>query len=276
MLRFSRLLILSLSLTGCMSLLYAPRIPMRKIYDPQQLNMNFENIEFDNADGTRVSAWWFPAKKQPAKGTFVFFHGNGENMTTHFLALSWLPDAGYNYFIFDYPGYGVSPGVPSPDNVLSAGIAAIQWVHDNKDPSPLIVYGQSLGGNIAHRSVLDLKDKISFRCLILDGTFLSYRGIAREKFSEHWFLWPLQPIAWLLMSDTYAPKEIDKRAPIPLLVVHGMKDKVVDPEFGDELFTKAPDPKLQWKIENGHHGDNFFGANEQNRQRLLDYLAGLN
>jgi fermentation-respiration switch protein FrsA (DUF1100 family) len=182
---------------------------------------------------------------------------------------------GYNYFIFDYPGYGVSEGDPSPYANLMASHAAVEWIHDHKDPKPLIIYGQSLGGNIAHRTVLDLKDKIPFKALILDGTFLSYRSIAWRKASDIWFLWPFQPLAWLLMSDTYAPKDLASRAPVPLLVIHGQMDNVVPPVCGEEVYEQSPEPKEIWRIENGKHGDTFWSNNHIYRQKLMDYLAAL-
>lgn len=263
------------ALTACMSVVYSPRVPRTKFYDPKQVELSYEDVDFYNADGTLLAGWWFDSKTKPAKGTVVFFHGNGENLTTHFLSMSWLPAEGYNYFIFDYPGYGVSDGVPSPDTVLSSGKAAIQWVHDNKDSSPLIIYGQSLGGNIAHRAVLDMKDQIAIKALILDGTFLSYRSVGRDVLSRHWLTWLFQPLGWLLMSDTYAPKDLARRGTIPLLVMHGQKDSVVMPKFGEQLYNESPEPKTFWKIEKGHHGDSFWGDNKEYRQKLLDFLAGI-
>lgn len=260
-------------LAGCTSLLYVGRVPAKKFYDPSVLGLKQEEIEFADKDGTRLHGWWFSSKTQPSKGTVVFFHGNGENLTTHFISLSWMPAEGYNYFIFDYPNYGVSEGDPSPYSTVMSGHAALEWVHDNKDDRPLIVYGHSLGGNVAHRTVLDMKDKLPIRALVLDGTFLSYRSIARKKASENALLWLLQPVAWLIMSDRYAPENIEKRAPIPLLVIHGQKDTMVPPQFGEDIFEKSAEPKEIWRIEEGEHGDTFWKHQKQYRQKFLDYLS---
>lgn len=257
---------------ACSSLLYYPRENRGFFYDPKKFGLSQEEVVFRGKDGLELHGWWFAASAQPAKGTLVFFHGNAENISTHFLNFSWLPEKGYNYFIFDYPDYGKSTGQPSPESTVQAGQAALAWVHENKDKGPLFVYGQSLGGNIAFRAVLDVKDRIPIRALILDGTFLSYRSIARQKASESYLLWLLQPIAWLAMSDRYAPADIEKRVPIPLLVIHGQKDKVIDPKFGEEIFAKSPEPKEIWRIEEGQHGDTFFAHQKQYRQKLLDFM----
>jgi uncharacterized protein len=260
------------SSVACSSFIYFPREPKKKFYDPSQVGLKQEEVEFENSEGTRIHGWWFESKTQPSKGTVIFFHGNAENLTTHFLSMAWLPAEGYNYFIFDYPGYGVSEGKPTPYTALISGRAALHWVHDHKDQRPLIVYGQSLGGNVAFRALLDTKDTIPYRALILDGTFLSYRSVARQKASESWVLWLFQPFVWLSMNDTYAPHDLEKRAPVPLLVIHGQKDPVIHPKYGEEIFAKSPEPKQIWRIENGRHGDSFWGNNKPYRQKLLDFL----
>lgn len=267
--------VLSFGLLGCTSILYYPRSAKTKFYDPSKLNLNPEDVEIVNSEGTGIHAWWFNAATQPAKGTVVFFHGNAENLTSHFLTLSWLPAEGYNYLIWDYPGYGVSQGDPSPRANAISGAAILDWVHKNKDDRPLIVYGQSLGGNVAMKVVLDKKEDIPIKALIVDGTFRSYRGIARGKVSENWVTWILQPVAWLVMSDAYAPEHLEKIAPIPFLVIHGQRDSVVRPQFGDEIFELAAEPKQQWKIPEGFHNDTFWRHDKVYRKKLVEYLESL-
>ncbi|PIS10473.1 MAG: phospholipase [Bdellovibrio sp. CG10_big_fil_rev_8_21_14_0_10_47_8] len=259
--------------TSCTSIFYYPRIPDRKFYDPKQAGLIQEEIYFEDEDHHRLHGWWFQATKEPNLGTLVFFHGNAENITTHFLQFTWLPAKGYSYFIFDYPGYGESQGGPSPKTNLMAGKAALQWVHQNKDARPLIVYGQSLGGNIALKTVLELRDHVPLRNLILDSTFLSYRSVARTKASEHWLTWLFQPLAWLVMSDSYAPEHIERVSPIPALVIHGQKDLVIDPKFGEEIYEKLAEPKEIWRIESGTHGNVFWTDGQSYRQKFIDYLA---
>jgi hypothetical protein len=261
---------------GCTSIFYYPRIKNSKFYDPIKVGLIQEEVEIDTELGTRVHAWWFSSAKNPAKGTVIFFHGNAENLTTHFLSLSWLPAEGYNYLIWDYPGYGVSEGEPTPKNNVIAAHAVLKWVNKNKDNSPLIIYGQSLGGNIAMKAVLDMKDQLPIKALVVDGSFRSYRSIARKKASESWLLWLFQPIAWLVMSDQYAPDNLKEFAPIPLLVIHGQQDPVVPPQFGDDIFSKASEPKQIWRIEDGYHGDTFWRHDKVYRKKFTDYLSSLN
>ncbi|UPT75824.1 MAG: lysophospholipase [Elusimicrobiota bacterium] len=69
---------------------------------------------------------WFPAQNGPARGTIVHFHGNGENMTSHYLFVYWLALERWNVFTFDYRGYGASGGEKSIAGSVADGAAAIK------------------------------------------------------------------------------------------------------------------------------------------------------
>ena len=154
-------------------------------------------------------------------------------------------------------------------------MAAIQWVHDNKDSGPLWIYGQSLGGAVAMRAVLELKNKVPIKVMIADGTFDSYEGIARMKLAENWVTWILQPLAYVLMSDRWAPKKVDQLSPIPLIVIHGELDPVIPYRAGQKVFADAKDPKAFIDVPQGHHGDLFWVESGKYRKVLLDEAARL-
>lgn len=243
------------------------------ILDPAKFNLNPKEVEFETDEKIKIKAWLFETKNPKPKGNIVFFHGNGENISTHFLNFSWILEESYNYLIFDYPSYGFSEGEATPKTCVSSGKAAIQWVHTKYPNLPLIVYGQSLGGNIAFRSVLDILGEVKPNLLVIDSSFLSYRSMARQKASESWLLWLLQPVAWLIMSDQYAPKKIDQLSPIPLLVIHGDQDTVVPFKNGEEIFSLSKDPKEFWIIPEGQHTDIFWAHKKIYRKKFVDYLA---
>lgn len=259
--------------TGCSHLLYYPMQGHR--YTPDQVQLKYEEVQFNDESGNSISGWWIPASTEEVKGTFIFFHGNAENMSTHFMSLKWLPEQGYNYFIFDYPGYGKSTGTPSPYSTLKSGQAALQWVHKNKDPNPLIIYGNSLGGIVALRTALDLKKEIPILAFIADDTFSSYHRVARIKLSKHWLTWLFQPLAYVVLSDKWAPDPVSDLSPIPLLVIHGDSDNTVETVNGEKLFAEAAQPKEFWLKKDGHHGDTFWRHNFIYRTKVLEWIRSV-
>ncbi len=270
---------------GCTNLLYAPD---NHLYvNTEKLPIKPEQVDFSARVGDKVvtsAGWYFHASieklkvKQP-KATIVYFHGNGQNRSAHFFGLYWLVNEGYDLFIFDYPGYGDVGGRPTPENTVAVGKAAIQWVQQKYSHLPLVVYGQSLGGAVAMRAVIELKSEGALmpKLVVADSTFLSYRGAARKVLSNHWLTWLLQPVGWLVMSDKHAPGErVKEISPVPLLVIHSKKDQVVDYSLGEEVFHAAFEPKEFWPLETGRHIETFSSADakysSQTRQKFLDYL----
>ena len=74
---------------------------------------------------------------------------------------------------------------------------------------------------MALRSVLDKKDEVPIRHLVVDSSFSSFQSIGRQKLSLSWLTWPFQFLPYLLLSDRYAPKDLSPISPIPVLVIHG-------------------------------------------------------
>lgn len=243
-------------------------------FNPAKIPLKYDDVFIPGPDGHKIHAWYFPAEGT-SKGTFLFFHGNAENLTSHFMGMYWLPSEGYSYLIFDYPGYGTSDGKPTPESTVETGKAALHWLVEHKQPGPLFLYGQSLGGNVALRVALETKNEIPLKAIIIDGSFLSYRGIASAMMAKNWFTWPLQPVAYLLMNDKYAPGDIGDLSPTPILVIHGEKDQVIPVEQGRKLFAKAKEPKQLWLLRYGQHGNSFFTEDGRYRELFLDYLKKL-
>jgi len=263
-------LILFLFTASCGHLFYYPD-QKTVFFDPHKMGLDYEDIYFQNHENKRMHAWWLPAKKN--KATIVFFHGNAQNLTSHFAYLAWLVQKDYNLFVFDYPGYGKSEGEPSAYDNVQTGIKAIEWVAANKDSRPLVLYGASLGGNILMRTAYELKEKNYIAALVADSTFPSYQNIGKKKLSYSWLTWLFQPLAYVLVSDRWAIDDrLSKMPNYPKLVIHGQKDMVVEPEFGDEIFKKFSEPKTMIRIPEGRHTDAYFAHDLIYRQQLLDWL----
>lgn len=218
---------------------------------------------------------WFPAQNGPSKGVIVHFHGNGENMTSHYLFVYWLALERYDVFTFDYRGYGASEGEKSLSGSVEDGIAALRVARGRAGGSRdrLIVMGQSLGGALALAS-LDRDGGEGVRGVILDSTFASYRDVARDKLRQWWLTWPLQyPLTWFLVSDRWAPKRlIARRKPVPLLMLHALGDPVVPYAQGRALYDLAPGPKEFWKLDSQGHTEAFFALGPKYRPPLVAWL----
>lgn len=262
------LLILSFSLSGCVSSPFY--YPDHVVYNtPANAGLKFENVVFASSDGTRLTGWFIPAtgyqNPKNAKGTVVHFHGNAQNMSAHWQFVAWLPQRGFNVFVFDYRGYGASQGSPEPKGVFEDSNAALNYVRSRKDidSERLIIIGQSLGGTNAI-AVVGSGNRAGVKAIAIEATFSSYSSIANDKI----------PGAGALVDNTYSAENyVANLAPIPLLLVHGTSDPVVPYAHSLRLLDKAHEPKTMVTVVGGGHVEALtprFGGKYQ--EALLDFF----
>ncbi|WP_081111756.1 alpha/beta hydrolase [Bdellovibrio bacteriovorus] len=265
-------IVMTLTLSGCGHLFYYPTQYM--YVDLKKVDPKPEQVEFKNQDGKKLIGWYFKGADKP-KAKILFFHGNAENISSHFLMLHWILKHGYDYFIFDYPGYGGSEGEPTQKSTTEAGQMALEWLSKKSPQVPLVVFGQSLGGNIALYTAAQNQGKIPLCLVAVESTFKSYKKVGQRLLAGRWWTWPLQWVPLVTVGESYsATDRIDKISPTPLLVMHGDADRVVPLSNGEDVFNAAKEPKEFWRVPNGLHIRAFFGSDGADFQkRFLDKLA---
>ncbi len=265
-------------LPACTSVFYQPDSYMH--YPPEKLGLKKNEITFPSKDGTKLIAWILEPAVGPVKGTILQFHGNGENISSHYTLLAWLVRKGYRIFTFDYRGYGGSEGDPAPKGVYEDGLTALNEAWRRYGPSAkpkekFILFGQSLGGAIAMRVLDDFKDRDSIPLVVMDSTFLSYKKVANRKLRESWLTWLFSPLGYILVSDEYSAKDSASKQKGRLLVIHDKRDPIVAFEFGQELYDLAMGPKDFWVLDQGRHIGVFYEDNQKERERFSTYLEAL-
>ena len=258
-----------LLLTGCVSSPFY--YPDHAVYgSPATSGLAFERVAFTSKDGTALTGWFVPAvgyqNPREAQATLIHFHGNAQNMSAHWSFVSCLPQQGFNVFVFDYRGYGVSSGSPEPKGVFEDSNAALNYVRarPDVDPDRLIVFGQSLGGANAI-AVVGSGNRSGVKAVAIEATFYSYSSIANDKFFG----------AGILVDDTYsAERYVRELSPIPFLLLHGTTDPVIPYTHALKLFDQAREPKTLVTVDGGGHIEGLserFGARTQ--KTLLDFFA---
>ncbi len=258
---------------GCTGLFFHPM--SQHVRTPDQIGLQYREVFFTSRDNTPLHGWWLPAQGT-ARGTLVFFHGNAENISTHIGAVHWLPKEGFNVFLPDYRGYGASRGTPEISGLHADAESALDTVADmpGARDTPLIVFGQSLGGAIATYTVSHSRHRSRIKALIVESAFSSYRDIAREKLASFWLTWPLQyPLSWTVNDDYSPARSVACVSPIPLLLVHGDRDRIVPLAHGERLYDAAAEPKTLWVAPGGGHIEAFKRV--EYRRALIAYLDPL-
>lgn len=274
------LTLLLVVLSSCSNLLYYPD---KILYsNPQDSGISVTSLSINTSDNFKLHGWFltksknkFQSKDFKGRNLILFFHGNAQNISSHYLNLSWILDHNTDVILYDYRGYGLSSGSPTPKGVYDDAEVIIKdtWSFFKKSGyEKFIVYGQSLGGAISLRAVQDFKEKNDIDLLCLDSTFFSYKDLAENKLKSSWPTYLLSPLGRLLLSDSFAPMDKFINLKTPILVIHGTNDKIVPFKFGQEIFSKIKHKKWFWVIKSGLHTDTFLRHDLKYRKDFLSLI----
>jgi len=210
-------------------------------------------------DGVKIHGWFAPADS--ALATLVMAHGNAGNLSHRYQIIRRLQQIGFNVLMFDYRGYGRSEGSPSEEGIYLDGKAAYDYAKTlaQVDSQRIILWGTSLGGAVA----VDVAKHRSAAGLILESTFTSAKDMADVHY-------PFMPVRYMLRTHLNSLDKISD-IHIPLLMIHGTKDRIVPIQLGKNLFAAANEPKEFYEIAEADHNDTYFIGGSEYLQRILDF-----
>ncbi len=228
---------------------------------------NQEDIVLMSADGHRIHHALIKPQLDP-KATILVFHGSGSTISNWAKLLMPLVRDGYQLFLMEYRGFGLSEGVASHDAVAADAHRAFLYLAGREDVSnrPLLLLGQSYGGQLAINVAATYPENID--AMIIEGAFTSFRNIA--VYSTPWVG---KPFTWTIFRNPYRSTELIKQATMPKLIIHSLDDEVVPFFMGEELFEQAGGKKEFWKIH-GQHADALVDYPGEFLSRV-NRLAGL-
>ena len=268
--RFGNAVLLALLLlpqAGCVNTwLYRPRKPI--VGTPADMALDFDDVRFSAKDGTRLTGWFIKAAKSPV-ATVLYYHGNNVNMSDNLLEVGWLARQGFNVFMFDYRGYGMSEGTPTKEGLHLDSAEALKCVCARPDVNDVVVWGQSLGGTLALAAFAEVKSE-KVKAVAVESTFYSYQAIVRAK------MWKAKDLGgmaltWVLVANEgSACYTINKIPLVPLLIVHGRNDKVVPFAQAERLYREVREPKAAMWTAGGHVQS--IGTNLVRRTELIEFF----
>jgi len=257
--------------SGCTNFLFVPIKPHP--VTPDAVDVLYEELYIDSSNGQQLHGWKLVAGEKTA-GTILFFHGNGDNVSTQLPNTYWLPEQGYDVYIFDYRGYGKSGGVATLDGTIDDMELMIAHVLSQlPEDEELIVMGHSLGGSMAVYSVAHSAYRHRIKSLVTVEAFSDYHEVTQDVLSRSWLFWLFQWPLSFTIDNSYRPLDsISLISPIPVLIIHSEADKLVDMYHAEQLFEAAKEPKAFVLIDSTH--SEIF-VTEENRKVLLDYFSKL-
>ncbi len=252
-------IVLSLADLACKnSFLFYPYKQL--VADPASIGLEYEDIKFKTEDGIILNGWWMPAKG--AKGTVLFCHGNGGNISFLLDTIGIFHSLDLNVLVFDYRGYGKSGGSPTEEGTFVDSKAAWRYLSEVKRISAdrVILAGRSLGGSIAAWLAMHHKP----RMLILESTFTKAADVA----DFHYMIKP----GSMVFGDTYNTERYLSRIDCPVLIIHSPDDEIVPYSLGSRLYEEARPPKEFLKIRGSHNGG-FLESTAEYKSGLSQFVS---
>lgn len=262
--------LVSLLLAGCTSLeglqssiIFRPSDQQLSLDASARVQMEDVWIDFVSASSgkpVRLHGLWQAAGQADAP-VVLFLHGARWDITSSSYRFRRLHELGFAVLGIDYRGFGKSTAeTPTETFAYEDARAAWAWLAQHYPERARYVYGHSLGGAIAIDLASTVDDE---RGVIVEGTFTSIPDVF-SSFSLGWL--PLGPI----ITQRFASVDKVGRLGSPLLVLHGSKDRLIEPELGRRLYAAAAEPKRFVLLDGGTHRNAQNAGAEQYGPVLTD------
>ena len=234
----------------------------RLIFFPSKLEPNhefsfdqpFEEIRLD-ANGTWISGLKFLAQsrdggqiysdangeRKAKNGAAIFFHGNAGNLQGWGKYARYFTDLGYDFYLFDYRGYGKSGGeISSQEQLYADADVMMQTVLREYDAGEVAAVGYSVGSGLAARAA----QKYGAKRLILIAPYFSLEDLAREKM-------PFVPK--FLIKYKIPTFEFVGGFGGPVTIFHGEHDELIGVDNSRRLFKFLKPGDQIYELNAGHN-----------------------
>ena len=198
----------------------------------QEINIPFEG---ELVNGLKFSA------AEP-KGAILFFHGNFGDVSGWGTYGADFAALGYDFYIFDYPGYGKSDGkISSQQQLFASADAMSRYVLAQHSPSKLAMIGYSIGSGIAAQQAA----KWDAARLILLAPYFSFERLAHEKI-------PFVP-KFLIRYKIPTAEFLQAARSTQITLIHGAADELIPVHHSNDLAGFLKEGDLFYEIAAARH-----------------------
>ncbi|KAF7301188.1 Protein bem46 [Mycena indigotica] len=233
---------------------YPPGSRTEDVAVPSQFGLAYEDLELKTSDGVTLRCYLLLQSRRlseknsaatdvpgedmsddefiASRPTVMMFHGNGGNHGHRIpLAKVFYLKMRCNVLMVSYRGYGLSEGSPSEKGIVIDAQTCLDYVLSDPclSQTPIILYGQSIGGAVS----IDLasRNPSKIAALVLENTFTSLPNLVPQVLPL------LGPFSFLCHQKWDSASKVPRiPASTPILMMSGLLDEVVPKEHMRALF----------------------------------------
>ena len=208
-----------------LSRMFYPRKELPEIPITLKAMTHFIEVE----EGISIGCRFYPAHRDAAN--VLFFHGNGETASDYDYIAPLYNERGMNLYVADYRGYGLSNGRPTATALVKDAYALFQgcitFLKELGYGGDVFIMGRSLGSVPAIESVVHYPHRL--KGLIIESGFSNTFRLINYLGFGHLF-------PGITDLKGFGNDDKIKDIFIPLLVMHGKKDRLIPFAEGKELY----------------------------------------
>jgi fermentation-respiration switch protein FrsA (DUF1100 family) len=249
-------------------------------FSPFELNLPAEEITFAPLYGDyQVSGWYIPHPQ--ATTTVIVCPGYRGRRSDVLGVCGPLWKAGHNVLVFEYYGHGSVVGKPITLGYreINDFLGAVVYAKQRAPQARLGAIGYSMGGSVA---IMAAARTTEVEALVVDSAFATHKGVIGyavhrtlhlpfalfEQITDFLLWWR----AGYHFSQVEPLRDIHRIAPRPILIIHGLKDTVVDPRDAPLLYEAAGDPKELWLLPDVDHCGAYFDDRVAYVERIVNFF----
>ena len=252
----------------------------------ERYHAKLEDVSIVAADGVELKGWYI--HPQGFNGSVVIaLHGITDNREGVAGYGALFLDHGYAVLLPDARAHGESGGQLATYGAKEADDVHrwVEWIYQHDPPRRVYGFGESYGAAIILQS---LAVEPRFCAVVAESPFATARQMSYERVSgplhlQPWFGRTLgRPViaSAVLYArirygvDLLEPSPLDAvtHSRVPVLLIHGEKDRNMSSRHSIVLASAAPDHVRLWLVPNALHTGAWSAAHEEFEFRVLGWL----
>lgn len=198
-----------------------------------------------SVNGNKVYGYFVKSNGAHPEKVILYSHGNKDHLQNYWDRMELMYKMGFNVFIYDYEGFGMSEGEATESAMYADAVSAYGYLHGRGfADSGIVLYGYSLG---CTPSTYLGANNFTPWAMVLEAPFASSTTLAQSVML-------LSNPASFLMSGAFDNLDRMPRIHAPLLVMHGIDDKFLDiTKNGKAVYDAANPPKQFIQVPGADH-----------------------
>lgn len=243
-----------------------------------------EHVTIRSRDGLTLHGDLFPAEN-PSKRTVILCHGYTScGMNDCPTMAEYFMERGYNTLIVDHRSHGKSEGQYVGFGILDR-FDCLKWIEyvigRLGDESEIVLYGVSMGASTVLMASGADEFPQNVKAIISDCAFTSPYDVFKHILKRDYHL-PPRPImdinermcrekAGYGFRD-YSTLDAVKKAPCPILFIHGKEDKFVPTDMTLKNYEACTGEKRLLLVDNAGHAASLYENKELYENTVTEFL----